>query len=1206
VKKNKKLASGLLAFTIATGGYLITGCDNPDTTQPQETTYNIKYYLDGGINNDLNPDAYKPSDATFSLKDASKSGYTFVGWYREQSFTTQVTTIDKGSRGHLELYAKFVPVTYTIQYDLDDGELTKQNPTSYNIGSENITLNNPTKTGYTFVGWKDEDTGSVVQFRRILKGTTGNKRYTAIWELTVYNITTVSRHGMVEVASGANLGNNVTFNVVPNDGYEVDYIEINGERFDETKNSFVMPNENVEIEVGYKLITYTITYLLDGGVNNIGNVTTYDVETDEFSLLEPTKEGHTFVGWRDEETQTITSSVTIIRGTFGNKTYTAVWSPNAYNINFESLHGYVDMVGGANFGSTVTFDVTPYDGYKLVAVYVNGVALDDITTGSFIMPAGDTDVEFVYDLEQYVVDYVLNGGTNHSENKNSYNIDEGFDLYDPTKEGYVFVGWYKDADFTVPYTPGDIGNLTLYAQFAQASVDGVYYETLADAIDAASEQSTVVILGDISIDSTITINKQILIHGQNAVISASDEFEGNGMFVIEADNKIITFGNVTIDARQKTRVIKASAGNVTLIDANITGGYVENYVSGVYITGTATLSMTGGTIMGNTIADRDDYLQYATDLWIGSQARGTVVTIDENAYVENVFVNANSYKADNGGTFKLSGGEIKNLYVEYADEKSASFVYEEGEVEELMISTTTTGEYVKVSADTGMTYYGGHTIFNETKSYMSLEEAIEDADAGDTILLTTNATIDATIVLNKSINIESYGVMIETSDSFEGAAMFIIEDANANVSFENILLNANQKCRVIRANAGHLSLTNSIVTGGYSSSYVAGVYITNYATFEMSGGRIDGNTIADRDDYLQYATDLWVGSQASGVVTNLRGNVFVGSAFINANSYKTAEGGMLTLENGMIDNLYIEYADDRSAIFNYSGGLVNNLMISTTTTGVYESTSGANHGVYYGGKLAKVEDSVNHEFAYYSTLKEAIENANDNDIVHVLANSKIHETITLTKSIMITGNKETIKATDDFAGNAMFIIDENVNVTFNYLTLDANQKCRVIRANAGHLTLRDTHVTGGYSSSYIAGVYITNYATFEMHGGSILNNTIADKDDYLQYATDLWVGSQASGTVATVSDDARIGNVFVNANNYKTEDGGLFTLNGGIVNTVYVEYDEEKAAKFNYVKGSVTNLLISTTNTGIYEVVKAENLTPKIYLGGVSYNETNN
>jgi hypothetical protein len=374
----------------------------------------------------------------------------------------------------------------------------------------------------------------------------------------------------------------------------------------------------------------------------------------------------------------------------------------------------------------------------------------------------------------------------------------------------------------------------------------------------------------------------------------------------------------------------------------------------------------------------------------------------------------------------------------------------------------------------------------------------------------------------------------------------------------------------------------------------------------MSGGRIEGNTIADRDDYLQYATDLWVGSQASGVVTNLRGNVFVGSAFVNANSYKTEKGGMLTLENGMIDNLYIEYADDRSAIFNYSGGLVNNLMISTTTTGVYESTSGANHGVYYGGKLAKVGDGVNHEFVYYSTLKEAIENANDNDIVHVLANSKIHETITLTKSIMITGNKETIKATDDFVGNAMFIIDENVNVTFNYLTLDANQKCRVIRANAGHLTLRDTHVTGGYSSSYIAGVYVTNYATFEMHGGSILNNTIADKDNYLQYATDLWVGSQASGTVATVSDDAIIGNVFVNANNYKTEEGGLFTLNGGIVNTVYVEYDEGKAAKFNYVKGSVTNLLISTTNTGIYEVVKAENLTPKIYLGGVSYNETNN
>ena len=1198
MKKNKKLASGLLAFTIATSGYLIAGCDNPDTTQPQEATYNIKYFLDGGVNNNSNPDAYKPSDATFSLKDASKTGYTFAGWYKEQSFVTQVTTIEKGARGHLELYAKFVPINYTIQYDLNDGELAKENPTFYNISSENITINNPTKTGYTFVGWKDEETGSVVQFRRILKGSTGNKRYTAIWELTVYDITTISSHGMVEVAGGANLGDNVTFNVIPNDGYEVDYIEINGERFDATKNSFVMSDEDVEIEVGYKLITYTITYVLDGGDNNIGNPQTYDVESDDFDLLEPTKEGYTFVGWKDEETQ-ITSSITIRRGTFGNKTYTAVWSVNAYSINYESLYGYVDMVAGANFGSTVTFEVTPYDGYKLVAVYVNGVALDDITTGSFIMPATDTDVEFVYDLEQYTIDYVLNGGTNHSENKNSYNIDTGFDLYDPTKEGYVFVGWYKDANFTEPYDSSDTGNLTLYAQFAQASVDGVYYETLAEAIEAASEQATVVILGDISIDSTITIDKQVLIHGQNFVISASEEFEGNSMFIIDAKNKVATFGNLTIDAKEKSRVIKAIAGNLTLIDANITGGYVDSYVSGVYVTGKATFTMTGGSISGNTIAQRTDYLKYATDLWIGSEASGIVAVLDDNAYVENVFVNANSYKTESGGTFKLSDGEIKNLYVEYDEGKSATFVYEHGEVEELMISTTTTGEYVKVDARAGVTYYGGHTMFNKTKSYISLNEAVEDAESGDTIFLATNTQIDAPIVLTKSINIESHGVMIETSDEFEGTAMFIIDDANANVSFENIVLNANQKSRVIVAKAGHLSLINSIVTGGYSSSYVAGVYITNYATFEMSGGRIDGNTIAERTDYLRYATDLWVGSQASGVVTNLTGNVYVGSAFVNANSYKSSNGGMLTLENGMINNLYIEYDEDKSAIFNYNGGLVNNLMISTTTTGVYETAGDANYGVYYGGKLAKVEDGINHEFSYYSSLKEATENADTNDIVHVLANTKISETITITKSIMITGNNETIKATNDFVGNAMFIIDGDVNVTFNYLTLDANQKCRVIRANAGHLTLSNTNVTGGYSSSYVAGVYITNYATFEMHGGSIVNNTIAERTDYLQYATDLWIGSQASGEVATISDDARVGSVFVNANSYKTEEGGLFTLNGGIVDTVYVEYEDGKAAKFNYVSGTVNSVLISATTTGIYE--KLVNVTPKIYVAGVGY-----
>ncbi len=69
--------------------------------------YSITYNLNGGKFPIGNPASYNVNTATIKLKDATKKGYVFAGWYKESTFKTKVTTIPKGSTGNLKLYAKW-------------------------------------------------------------------------------------------------------------------------------------------------------------------------------------------------------------------------------------------------------------------------------------------------------------------------------------------------------------------------------------------------------------------------------------------------------------------------------------------------------------------------------------------------------------------------------------------------------------------------------------------------------------------------------------------------------------------------------------------------------------------------------------------------------------------------------------------------------------------------------------------------------------------------------------------------------------------------------------------------------------------------------------------------------------------------------------------------------------------------------------------
>ncbi|MBQ2800418.1 MAG: InlB B-repeat-containing protein [Lachnospiraceae bacterium] len=75
---------------------------------PAVTTYAIKYVMNKGTNNKSNPETYSTKDV--KLKNPTRKGYTFSGWYTDSKFKNKVTTIKASTKANITVYAKWTKV----------------------------------------------------------------------------------------------------------------------------------------------------------------------------------------------------------------------------------------------------------------------------------------------------------------------------------------------------------------------------------------------------------------------------------------------------------------------------------------------------------------------------------------------------------------------------------------------------------------------------------------------------------------------------------------------------------------------------------------------------------------------------------------------------------------------------------------------------------------------------------------------------------------------------------------------------------------------------------------------------------------------------------------------------------------------------------------------------------------------------------------
>lgn len=302
--KNNLTGNASITFTIST------------------VSYNINYNYNGGSVATANTASYtvKTSEQTITLTQPTKVGYTFAKWTVSGAGATisgNTLTIPANGYGDIAVTASWNIVNYTISYNLNGGNVATANSTSYTVETATFTLNNPTKNGYTFLGWTGSNGTTAQTSVSIAKGSTGDKSYTANW----------------------------------------------------------------------KAIEYTISYDLDGG-SVTGNPTSYTIETATFTLNNPTKTGYKFDGWTGSNGTTPQTTVTINKGSTGNKSYTANWTLNEFTVTIavnNSAYGKVSQTSVANvpYGTvlSVSGNVLTVNGTKVTASVIDLTGYTTTFTG---------------------------------------------------------------------------------------------------------------------------------------------------------------------------------------------------------------------------------------------------------------------------------------------------------------------------------------------------------------------------------------------------------------------------------------------------------------------------------------------------------------------------------------------------------------------------------------------------------------------------------------------------------------------------------------------------------------------------------------------------------------------------------------------------------------------------------------------------------
>ena len=464
--------------------------------------------------------------ASEPVVDPTRTGYTFVGWYNddtEYEFSTPITK-------NLTLTAKWKAIQYTVTFDANGGEGSLDAQTfTYDVAKE-LTKKNDSiyRTGYTFLGWATEKDSNSVAYSDgasvINLASTNNKTVElfAVWQINTYTLTfeltlpeaaTAEQvnERMQQLSSQPIEGLDVSINLVTVEGKRVIRVTVTGEYEKDLTSFNNLFNEGFRQFTGKDGKPYTLSIKLPGKVQETTTVTGEWIADNVVTLTfesnggtevpaeylvggtkpskpsDPTRAGYVFVGWFTDN-GTFKSEFDFEEPLSGDKTVYvyAKWDSVTYEVTF-NLNGATGVTAPEEFRFThdalgsqiLSAPDGTYPGYAFVGWSYEGevyTTLAELFKETTLGDGNDEattviDLTAVWNVNTYTITYVLNGGTLNEGYKESYTVvDETFALETPAdRTGYKFRGWFEEEDFSgsavSQILAGSIGNKVFYAKW---------------------------------------------------------------------------------------------------------------------------------------------------------------------------------------------------------------------------------------------------------------------------------------------------------------------------------------------------------------------------------------------------------------------------------------------------------------------------------------------------------------------------------------------------------------------------------------------------------------------------------------------------------------------------------------------------------------------------------------------------------------------